>query len=128
MPNGFSGPTEEWQRIESPLRTIDDLLQAFAARHRMMVTHNYHNWPERSLTWGSAPERFIQISLADEQDLLFTVGLGAWEDRSQGRFWKNRTLIASKSLDELRPQLLQLLETAKEEGDGWTSEDLVPAY
>jgi hypothetical protein len=31
-------------------------------------------------------------------------------------------------MDELRPQLLQLLERAKREVDGWTSDDLVPAY
>ena len=127
MPNGFHGPTEEWQRMEGPLRTIDDLLDAFAERHGMTVTRNDHNWPERSLRWGEAPHRSIHISLADEQNLLFGVGICAWEDRSKGRFWKTRTLIESRSLEELRPQLNELLEKAKNEVERWRSRDLVAA-
>lgn len=127
MPNGFHGSTKEWGRMEAPLRAIDAILQAFAERHRMELTRNYHNWPERSLTWDAAPRRSIQIWLADEQDLCFAMAICAWEDRTRGRFWKNRIMIASQSLDELRPRLLQLLENAKAEVDGWTSNDLVAA-
>jgi hypothetical protein len=60
MPNGHHGTDEEWKRLEAPLRDVDNAIDAFAKRHRIAIGRNYHNWPERSLRWGSDPERLIQ--------------------------------------------------------------------
>jgi len=49
MPNGFVGSTEEWERMEAPLRTVDDVVAAFAERHGATMIPNHDSWPERSL-------------------------------------------------------------------------------
>jgi len=37
MPNGFQGPVEDWDRMESPLRSVDARLTNFANAHRTRV-------------------------------------------------------------------------------------------
>src|SRR5688572_24646106 len=128
MPNGFYGSTDDWERMEAPLRAIDDVVAAFAERHRATISRNSHSWPERSVRWGTGIERLIQIYLADETKLLFHVWLCASEDRPKGRFWKNRFLVKERSIQEIVASLNQLLEEGKKELDAWSSEDLVSAY
>ena len=65
MPNGFQDSELEWQRIEAPLLRVDPILDAFASAHGLGISKNYHNHPERSLTWGTDLRRLIQLYLAD---------------------------------------------------------------
>src|SRR2546430_16910392 len=93
MPNGHHhGSEEEWNRLEAPFREIDPAVQAFARRHGLRLTTDYHDWPERSLRWGGDIERLIQIYLHDEQRLTWNLWLCASQDRGRERFWKTQFL------------------------------------
>jgi hypothetical protein len=50
---GWYGTNEEWNRIEAPLKLLDSELDRFARKHRLRVTKNLEDWPERSLVWGN---------------------------------------------------------------------------
>jgi hypothetical protein len=127
MPNGFHGPNEEWVRLEAPLLALDPAIESFAQRHGLTVGRNYHNWPERSVRWGRGIERLIQVYLSDEHRLLFTLWLCASEDRSQGRFWKQRTVYKNARVSEISRGLDGVLEESKREVHSWQSHDLVRA-
>jgi hypothetical protein len=124
MPNGYHGPEEEWRRLEALLRELDAPLEAFAARHGMTIGRNYHSWPERSLRWGSDPEKVIQIYLEDEKQLTWNVWLCASQDRGRQRFWKRDFLRRDTPMVELHPIIEQLLDEAFSTLNSWRVEDL----
>jgi hypothetical protein len=127
MPNGHHGSGEEWKRLESPLGDIDAAVEAFARRHGMAIGRNYHSWPERSLRWGSDPERLIQIYLDDEAHLTWNLWLCASQDRGRQRFWKRQFLRQNIPMGELSPDIEHLLEEAFLTVNSWRLEDLEPA-
>jgi hypothetical protein len=124
MPNGFDGIDAEWHRMEAPLLAVDDTLLRFAAAHDMELTKNYHEWPERSLTWGTAIRRLIQLYAADTDQPTFNLWLCASQDRGLSRFWKREFLLEKKPLDTFAAELPELLEKAREKVNSWTKEDL----
>ena len=124
MPNGFHGTAEEWERIEAPLKRLDDTLADYAKRHGLALSRNYHNWPERSLRWGAAIERFVQIYLANEKQLTFNLWLCAFEDRGSKRYWKQRVVKECVPIDEIEKNLEPLLDAARTEVDAWSSDEL----
>lgn len=125
MPNGFYGPKQDWERMEAPLLKIDARLASFASVHGLTVTANYHNWPERSLVWSSdGTRRLIQIYLEDEKEMTFNLWISASEDRGSERFWKRQFFKKAAPIQEIEKDLPQLLSTAKEMLDTWTSGDL----
>jgi hypothetical protein len=124
MPNGHYGTDEEWKRLEGPLRDIDEPIEAFARRHGMAISRNYHNWPERSLRWDSNPERLIQVYLEDEERLTWNLWLCAGQDRGGQRFWKNQMLRRNVPMSEIRPVIERLLDEALTIVGSWQEEDL----
>jgi hypothetical protein len=108
MPNGHHGTEEEWKRLEAPLREIDAAMEAFAKRHKMAISRNYHNWPERSLRWGSDPERLIQIYLEDDRRLT----------------WKREFLRHDVPMGDMSPVIDQLLDEAFLTVSSWRPEEL----
>jgi len=124
VPNGFHGTAEEWERIEAPLKRLDDTLADYAKRHGLALSRNYHNWPERSLRWGAAIERFVQIYLANEKQLTFNLWLCAFEDRGSKRYWKQRVVKECVPIDEIEKNLEPLLDAARTEVDASSSDEL----
>jgi hypothetical protein len=124
MPNGHYERDEDWKRLEGPLRDVDAPIDAFAKRHGMAVSRNYHNWPERSLRWGSSPERLIQIYLEDEGRLTWNLWLCASQDRGGQRFWKHQVLRHNIPMGEISPAIEQLLDEALRIVGSWRAEDL----
>ena len=124
MPNGFSGTNEEWERMEAPLLAVENVLADFAATNGMQITKNYHEWPERSLTWGTRIRRLIQLYAAESDQPTFNLWLCASQDRGLSRFWKREFLVEKKPLEAFAPGLLQLLEEARSKLDSWTEEEL----
>jgi hypothetical protein len=125
MPNGFHGPVEEWDRMESPFRGIDPRLAKFANERKMQVRKNYHSWPERSLLWRKGGiEKFIQISLKDERAPTYCLRLCAWEDRDQSRYWKNQVLLEEAAWNVVEQGLENLLLQAYEIVNSWATKDL----
>jgi hypothetical protein len=118
---------EEWERIESPLREFDGVLDAFAKQHGMELTKNFAGWPERSITQTDEFERKIQVLLGDEESLRFNVWIMACEDRPDGRFWKRKALANGLPIDVLREKLPAFLEEGQRLLGSWSVEDLVRA-
>lgn len=124
MPNGHHGTDDEWKRLEAPLHDVDSAIDAFAKRHRIAIGRNYHNWPERSLRWGSDPERLIQIYLHDEHRLTWNLWLCVSQDRRRQRFWKRQFLRQDVSMGDISPIIDSLLEEAFRVVSAWRAEDL----
>lgn len=124
MPNGYHGSAAGWERLEGPLREADTALAAFGERHGIAISRNYHNWPERSLRWGSNPEKLIQIFLANEEQLTWSIWLCASEDRGRQRFWKRSFLRQGVSMSELLGEVDSLLEEGHRIVSSWTSDQL----
>jgi hypothetical protein len=125
MPNGFHGPVEEWDRMESPFRDIDPQLTKFANERKMRVRKNDHSWPERSLLWQEAGvQKLIQIFLKDERAPTYCLCLCAWEDRDQSRYWKKQILLEEAAWHVVEQGLEGLLLQSYEIVDSWAAKDL----
>jgi hypothetical protein len=124
MPNGHHGTDEEWKRLEAPLREVDGAIDVFGTRHGIVIGRNYHNWPERSLRWGSDLERVIQIYLQDAQRLTWDLWVCVSQDRGRQRFWKRQFLRQDVSMSDISPVINSLLEEAFRIVSAWRAEDL----
>lgn len=125
MPNGFHGKNEEWDRIEAPLRLIDDSLRDFAKRNSLQVSRNYHNWPERSLTWSDRGVRkLIQVYLQDDKAMTFNFWLCAHLDKHGARHWKQLSLKKNAPFTDIRDNLVGLLEEGLNVLSSWNEADL----
>ena len=124
MPNGFHGTHETWVRLEAPLRSLDPVLERFAQDYGLSIGRNYHNWPERSLTWGAPISRLIQVYLEDEEALTWNVWLCAAEDRGPARYWRQEFLKRAVSIEEIEHALSELLEEARLRVESWSSDEL----
>lgn len=71
MPNGYHGDQLGWQRISAPLKSLDPVLEAFAAKKNLALGKNTRNWPDREIRWSDTLRRLIEIYLADESDLTW---------------------------------------------------------
>jgi hypothetical protein len=118
MPNGFQGSELEW------LLRVDSALEMFASAHELTFSKNYHNHPERSITWGAGLRRLIQLYLADSKLLTFNMWLCASQDRGSSRYWKQEFLLKEQSIETFFGTLPSLLDEAYRKVDSWTAEDL----
>jgi hypothetical protein len=124
LPDGFHGLEEEWKKVEAPLLEIDGTLEDFARSHGMEFARNYHAWPSRRLKWGEGVFRLIEISLEDEGEMTFNVWICAWRDSRRKRYWKNTYLKEGAPFTEIKDQLEQLLQEARETLQAWHKKDL----
>lgn len=124
MPNGFHGSKAQWERIESPLRVLDEGLESFSKQYGIRVTRNTRNWPDRSLIWGEPIRRLIQIYLADEEHLTYHFWLCASEDRGDKRYWKHQFLKEEASASEISGELGNLLERGRTLLESWDGDAL----
>ncbi len=127
MANGFYGSRSEWVRITIPLERLDSELERFARAKGLTLGKNTKNWPDREFRWEDTLRRLIQIYLADQEQLTWTMWICASEDRSSKRFWKKQTLIEAVSIEDLKAQLPHLLQSAWEALKRWAASDLTPA-
>ena len=128
MANGGYWATEdEWRRVEAPLLEVDPEISQFAKEFGLRVTKNLKDWPERSIVWGSAIRRLIQLYLVDEKQLTFNLWLCASQDRGDERYWKQEKLINAKTVPEFKDSMPGLLREARIKLEAWSESDLVPA-
>jgi hypothetical protein len=123
MKNGLHGSESEWLRIEAPLRAVDPVLLEFARARGLAVSKNYHDWPERSLVWGSQVRRLLQLYLQDSESLTFNLWLCASHDRGGSRYWKKAFLFERLAADEFSPGLPVLLDEGFTLVNSWRTED-----
>ena len=124
MPNGFHGRSIEWTRLEAPLLPLDPTLESFASAHQMDLSRNYHDWPERSLAWGVEPQRLIQIFLADETLLTWTLWVCVFRDHGGSRYRKQADLLKAVTIGVIANALSDLLLRAEDLANSWTIDDL----
>ena len=110
--------------MEAPLLEIDQTLTAFAKRCGMELSRNYHDWPERSLTWGSDVRRLIQIYLENEKMMTWNIWLCASYDRGTERFWRRQFLKRAVPFQMIHSNLEPLLEEARKIVTAWSERDL----
>ena len=128
MANGFYGSKSEWDRITAPLERLDPVLEKFAAEKGLTLGKNTKNWPNRGFRWDDTPSRLIEIYLAEQKNVTWTMWICAYEDRPSGRFLKRQTVIDSVSIEDLESQLSELLESAWNTVTSWSAADLPPAH
>ena len=110
MPNGFHGTKEEWDRLEAPLREVDEVIREFARVQDLDVDANYHNMPNRRLMWNKGGITcVIQVSVNDE-DMTIYVAYYAWQDRNNMRQGKELKQISGLILTDLKRDLPDLLK------------------
>jgi len=124
MPNGFHGEKEEWVRISTPIKELDEKLSRFAEENGMKISIDYHNVPSRSLRWGKDIERGIHITLVDEKKMIYRYGVSAFQDRGDDRYWKKSIILQDVSLETIKNDLHKLLTDGKRIVDDWEAEDL----
>ena len=106
---GWYGTTEEWQRLEEPLLSIDPVLERFAATHDIELLKNEKDAPGRALRWGNNPNFLMQVFLADEAALTWNVWLCCVEDRDDRRYWLHDYPVRDQSIESFGSQLNMLL-------------------
>lgn len=90
---------------------MDDEINQFAAEHRLEVTPNYHNTPNRMLMWtNEGIERVIQITLYGDRQVLLAIS--AFRDEQGKRLGKRWPAKTDIPLSEFKNQLKQLLSAA----------------
>ena len=128
MANGFYGSKSEWERITVPLKRLDPELERFAHAKGLTLGMNTKNWPDREFRWEDTLSRLIEIYLADETELTWTMWICAYEDRASQRFLKKHTLLETVPIEDLDLQLSDLLESAWATVTSWSPSDLPPAH
>src|SRR5687768_3421973 len=123
-PNGFHGSKDEWERMVAPLRAFDAVLEEFAARVGASIEQNYHNMPNRMLSWTTDDiRRQIQISLYGDEPLI-QFSWVAYRDRARERRGKGGPVITGVSLTELKAHLPRMLEQARSDVEAVRAEEL----
>jgi hypothetical protein len=127
VPNGLniSRDSDEWRRLESPMLESDSLLTSFAERHKMLLTRNHHNWPERTLSWSSAGlRRSIQILLDNPCEQTYSVCVYA--SAGAGQTWLSNELFLKRGVpwSDVAPTLEALLKEAYDTSERWSQQDL----
>lgn len=124
MPNGFSGSSDEWDRISQPLLLIDSKLERFARAKRLDLRRNTRNWPNREFRWRDNLDRLIQVFLESEEHLTWTMWIYASDERSGRRYSRSKTLAKAMKVQQLDNQLDELLDSGWNEVTSWDSGDL----
>ncbi|MGA9851476.1 MAG: hypothetical protein WBR15_00865 [Gammaproteobacteria bacterium] len=101
MPNGHIKP-DEFEKVEAPLRQLDVFLSEYAVQHHMRIRKNYHNMPERSLTWTEENQNWIMLRPISLGNQAYNIGICAIKDINGERYWKNEHLLKNRSLDDIK--------------------------
>lgn len=127
MPNGHNMQPEEFDKLEAPLRRLDVCLSEYASKHGMKLQKNYHNVPERSLTWTEDNEKVIQIYLENANKQTYHLWICAVKDINGERYWKQEYLMKDQPLAVIESNLSRELDTATNILRSWKDEHLKPS-
>jgi hypothetical protein len=85
---------------------------------------NYRNWPDRSLAWSDDLQRKIELFFDGEAAPTCTLSIVAWQDRPDGRYWKQEIVAKAVPIFGVQGRLFELLDRARVTADSWTAGDL----
>lgn len=104
---------------------IDAALSQFSQDNEIRIEKNYHAWPSRSLEWKDKNiEKKMEISLQDEKRVTYGFWLCAWQDKPDGRYWKNIFVKKNIPFLEIKINIQQLLGEGYKTLESWTEKDL----
>ncbi len=125
MPNGFHGSREEWEQLEAPLLELDDRIWAFAEPRGLHCVRNYHNWPNRSVSWKRGDmERKVEISLVQGAPKTYDICVLAWRDVQRTRYAKKADVKRRVSFAELSARLERFLDEGIALANSWPEGNL----
>lgn len=116
---GWYGTDEQWVHLEAALRPIDPLIDRFAARNALLVTHNEGESVGRSMRWGSNPSALLQLYLSDLNRMTWNLWACCYEDRGSDRYWKTAFLVEGEEVVAFAQSLDALLERGLGELNHW---------
>lgn len=116
---GFYGTAEEWERLETPLLTIDPALERFAKTHGFAVSRNAKDTPERSIRWGENPSYLIQVYLESEAGPSWNLWFCCSEDRNDSRYWRKDFAVRNQPVEAFRDRLSTVLEESFKQLESW---------
>ncbi len=125
MANGYYG--ENWEKIEDMIKVVDPILEKFALEKGVVLTKSDRSPGYRAYRWKSDIGRLIEIFLESEEHLTWRMGVIAYEDRKEGRFWKNKTFYMPGPISGIHENLEHLLEECWLTVSSWKSEQLYNA-
>jgi hypothetical protein len=124
MPNGFHGSPGDWQRMSEPLLALDPALEAFCQEHGLSLEKNSRGWPCRRITWTDEVARLIEIFLADQEQLVWTMWVCAWKDRFGARLVRRTAIVERTTAAMLQAELPRLLRESFMVVSVWKEGDL----
>jgi hypothetical protein len=117
----------KYDQLEALLLRIDEVLARFASANGMKLSKNYHDFPERSLTWDSNLRRLIQLYPDGSGEDLFNLWVCVSQDRGSRRYWKTAYLRRKVSFGKIESELHILLDQGRDMANSWLESDLEPA-
>ena len=124
MTKSFHGSPKDWDRISSPLKMIDPILENFANEKGLQLNANTKNWPDRELRWTHQIERRIHIYLENENELTWSLCISICQFRNSIHMQKDKIIFKEIDITEMRSLLPEKLEEAYEIVTGWNAGDL----
>jgi hypothetical protein len=118
---GWYGSEQEWEQAESPLRSLDDMIERFAREHGLALTKNQKDWPSRHLTREGPVSCLLQVWRADLTADSWDVWAVCSQDRGRERYWKQEMLAERIPMAQLRDDLEQLLSKGLGRLDRWSA-------
>jgi hypothetical protein len=125
MANGYYG--EDWDELESLIRPSDAILEKFALEKDILLEKNGKAPGYRGYRWETDIGRLLEIFIESYEYRTWRMGITAYEDRPEGRFWKTKTLFMPATISSLEPKLEGLLEEGWRTVTSWKSKDLYGA-
>jgi hypothetical protein len=116
MANGCYG--SDWDALEEGLKQCDEVFEAFAATHGL-VLHKNHKSPDRYYRWGESPSLLIQVYSSSELPARYTFWVSASDHRSAAQYWKHASLCRDLSASELASSLKSYLDEGLVIAKGW---------
>ncbi len=125
MANGFMGSKEEWDRLESPLLSLDPLLESVAADYGFSIEKNGKS-PQRSLVANTDMRYLLQLFIAEDQVPTFNLWICASQRRNDRTWWREQTVLQGVTAQEIIHNET-LIRASATKLLAWRSHDLVPS-
>ena len=96
MADGYYG--ENWDAIEEMVKPLDPDLEKFAQIKQLSLTKSGKSPGYRAFRWETDIGRLIEIFVESEEHLTWRMGITAYEDRKEGRFWRTKEQLLQRVL------------------------------
>ena len=128
MPNGRGYSDQEWDKIEGPLRVLDEVLKQYAHTHQMEFEANYHGIPMRRIMRREGNLfKAIDVFVKDYKKPTYSIVASVWEDRVKDRYFKDEFLPVELFPPLSPAEVVSFIEKMALIASVWTSAHLKPS-